>query len=459
MQGRFNLGLGSAKVNGLIEEYKVISGGNINAGDFVKFVNKIDGEWTDNILLNYTKSGQFFEAIALNDNYVFIAHYLDSGGNNRICVTLVKVEDTSITLISDTVLSSESTFFTNDSKSISLVKIAENQVFITFCQGTSSQSSHIYGIKCSIDNEVLNVGIKTQICSANYASVFIKSILLSENKILILHTHGISSHLYASLYGIVCDIDNTLITVGNDTLISSYTYSGYVMSTVTIYDNKAFIAFYNHNNGTSSAILCGAIALIEDKEITIKPSKNIISTPTYQQIPNLVYINENKIFMAFIKGDSSGLLSGIIISIVNDDFAVGTVTQLNSSQLSRTASYSTVLLDSEKLFIAYNDTSNSKTLRGLMISIQNDNITVIEDNKLSDNSNSANTLSTVLLKNNIIIVHSNTSDYFMNLMTNGLETSINHLTSKYDTIFGVAKTSGGSNQAIKVYVPNIIEGE
>lgn len=163
--------------------------------------------------------------------------------------------------------------------------------------------------------------------------------------------------------------------------------------------------------------------------------------------------------MAFIKGDSSGLLSGIIISIVNDDFAVGTVTQLNSSQLSRTASYSTVLLDSEKLFIAYNDTSNSKTLRGLMISIQNDNITVIEDNKLSDNSNSANTLSTVLLKNNIIIVHSNTSDYFMNLMTNGLETSINHLTSKYDTIFGVAKTSGGSNQAIKVYVPNIIEGE
>lgn len=30
---------GGLKINGIIEEYKVASGGNIRAGDFVKFIN------------------------------------------------------------------------------------------------------------------------------------------------------------------------------------------------------------------------------------------------------------------------------------------------------------------------------------------------------------------------------------------------------------------------------------
>lgn len=30
---------GGLKINGIIEEYKVASGGNVRAGDFVKFVN------------------------------------------------------------------------------------------------------------------------------------------------------------------------------------------------------------------------------------------------------------------------------------------------------------------------------------------------------------------------------------------------------------------------------------
>lgn len=30
---------GGLKINGIIEEYKVISGGNVRVGDFVKYIN------------------------------------------------------------------------------------------------------------------------------------------------------------------------------------------------------------------------------------------------------------------------------------------------------------------------------------------------------------------------------------------------------------------------------------
>ena len=44
MIGSLNLAGGSSKINGIIEEYKVASGGNVNAGDFVRLINNKFGD-------------------------------------------------------------------------------------------------------------------------------------------------------------------------------------------------------------------------------------------------------------------------------------------------------------------------------------------------------------------------------------------------------------------------------
>ena len=45
MIGKLNLSGGGLDINGIIKSYKVTSGGNVNAGDFVKYINNYRNYW------------------------------------------------------------------------------------------------------------------------------------------------------------------------------------------------------------------------------------------------------------------------------------------------------------------------------------------------------------------------------------------------------------------------------
>lgn len=73
---------GSSKINGIIEEYKVASGGNVNAGDFVRFVeNKTKAT---EMYYNDNKQGQYnVSAVAIDNGKVFIAYGLENKYDKR----------------------------------------------------------------------------------------------------------------------------------------------------------------------------------------------------------------------------------------------------------------------------------------------------------------------------------------------------------------------------------------
>ena len=124
------------KINGIIEEYTVASGGNVNAGDFVKFINNFTVN-EDTKLSTAAGTGGVISAIQLTDNKVFIAH-IDNYHLYGMIVTINK--DNSITVGTDTKLSTAA----DTGIRISTVKITDNKIFIA--HNYNGSDNYLYGM-------------------------------------------------------------------------------------------------------------------------------------------------------------------------------------------------------------------------------------------------------------------------------------------------------------------------
>jgi len=117
-------------VDGIIREYNVASGGNVNVNDFVKFVNeteyedKVEGKRT----LDFTgASEKKILAVALSATRVFILH--NNNSKNLYGLTCEVVENT-ITNVTNTLLDSNlsnySSFF------FDVTVLSSNRVFVIY---------------------------------------------------------------------------------------------------------------------------------------------------------------------------------------------------------------------------------------------------------------------------------------------------------------------------------------
>lgn len=122
---------GGSKINGIIEEYMVASGGNVSAGDFVEYVNQ---KYTSRVIVD--------------------SQYVYSGMG---CVSCVKVDT--------------------------------NKVFICY-KGTADIG--IYGMVCIIENENIRSGVITSVAmgESSYTEILtqpLSVVCLSPNKVLVLY--------------------------------------------------------------------------------------------------------------------------------------------------------------------------------------------------------------------------------------------------------------------------------
>lgn len=126
----------SLKINGLIEEYTVASGGNVNAGDFVSFVN--DSISNENELeLNSNAVKWDISAVLLNENKVFIAY---SSSDDYLYGVICTIDDKNVTVSNATQLSSIS----NSGYMYRSVTVLDNNtVFIAHSVGSSF---YLYGL-------------------------------------------------------------------------------------------------------------------------------------------------------------------------------------------------------------------------------------------------------------------------------------------------------------------------
>ena len=115
------------KINGIIEEYQIASGGNVNAGDFVSFVDEYGFIQRTEKSVTFTEDTQSIQqllAIELSDNKIFIF----SKYSNSRCYGVIALIDSNNIINLETSVEIDSSIY----GLCDLIKLSDNQIFISY---------------------------------------------------------------------------------------------------------------------------------------------------------------------------------------------------------------------------------------------------------------------------------------------------------------------------------------
>lgn len=451
MQGNvFGQSGGSAKINGIIEEYKVANGGNVNAGDFVKFVNDYSNldEIEETELSSIDFSGSIISATVLSDNRVFIAH---GNPRNYLYGMICTIVEGKIVVGSDTQIAP-----VNNAGYIVVTALSEDKVFIAHSRSVSSSStvSALYGIVCTIDGTTITAGVDTEMRLSNndYECEVTR---LSNDKVFIVCYCYETSYF---LYGIVCTVDGTTITIGTKTILNNGSIAK-ANSILTLSSDKVFITYGNTTYYRTYGMICTVL------ETTItKDSDTFLTQETKSTIGKAVLLDENKIFLLYI-GEVNGesYFYGKVCMINEGEINKGIGIQL-STQSKISANFSVEKIENNEIFVAYTVTSDdSRPLYGMTCKIEEEDIIPNSDICISRakyagsspcvvTNNNSNVLITYCINDKEATGH-NYQLYGITL--NYFSSFVKAILEKTELINGIAKTSGRTGEIIKAYKPNI----
>ena len=433
---------GSSKINGLIEEYVVASGGNVNAGDFVKFMND-HTEKTDETSLKTTDYNMNMQALALNENRAIV--YI------RDTILICSIENNVITILKE--------FKPNLGTIISIILLESNRIFLTY----ASTSNYLYGTICTINDTVITLGTNVQLSNRTISVTYgrTKVVKTDINKIFI--SFGTT---YDGVYGMICTINGTTITAGTDIkLIAATTY---YYSVTTLGSNKIFISHAMKGTGDSTERLYAMICTIDDTIITVGTDVNLQGEVTYQcRCNECVSYKENKVFVTYHVGGSSHLY-GEICTINDTAITVESNIRL-TNELDYDEYYSVLSIYDNFVLIAtgkrYVELDNKGLLCSVICELNDTTITVVKEMTLKTSSyayRSGTTsfrISPVLLAKNKTLInyyyqlYSGSSYYLSSTILDTYAHVTKKINNKEDKILGIAKSRGTSGQTVKVVVP------
>lgn len=431
------------KINGIIEEYKVASGGKVNAGDFVKFVNGYNNAEMEiknsKVINNTTDSGKKgVKAVLLNQNKVFVTFCTGTWYCGAVCL---------INGI-DIIVGEETHIFTSNINS--LVVLNENKVF-----ATTLSSTKILGIVCTISDMTVTKGTSTTIVTTTAKEC--KAIALNENKVFIVYIVETNNN---SLISAVCNISGTTITPTIET-IKFYSYANHLDIT-KLDENRVFIAYDYNPSTTIISYLHGIICQIEN-DSTIKPGTSVeISTVKWSgYMPYTVALNQNKVFLIRsnnpedILGNDYGFF-GMICDIEGVNFTVNEEVQLIKNETAK--ELYPVLIDESNILLFYKD--SNYCLNMLPIAINEKTINIEVSTLISSSQMLYCSIPILVSNNTIFIVYDENifSHYIAGMIYSFINTiEVKTIIANIEEIFGIAKTKGTEGEIVQVYRPKLAE--
>ena len=282
---------GGLSINGIIEDYYVYAGENINAGDFVEFVNGIASKTTETSVdteISATEGyGYIISACKLAENKAFIAHANSATDNTRQLYGVVcTINGTKITYGTDTKLSNIGYTGT----AFSVVSLEEDKVFIAHRYYSSFQ---VYGMVCTISVTTITIGAYTLLDETTTSGACpISAVKLTSDKVFTAYCYGSGG----SLYVIVCTISGTTITKGTKTAINSNSNTGKSISVVCLESGKVFVA----HDRTSRQYLNGIVCTISGTTITKGTDTKIHEASKAGSEISAVKISDTSVFIAIL---------------------------------------------------------------------------------------------------------------------------------------------------------------
>lgn len=427
-------------INGIIEEYKVSSDGNVNAGDFVRFLTDYSesNKGNDTAIKSISSFGYIISAVALSENKVFIAHSFSSADINNYLYGIVCIISENTILVGDSVKLSA---LQRSGSTISAVALNDSKVFIAHQGGSSSV---LTSIVCTINETTISVGEQTQLSGTANSGKVISAVKLDEGRVFIVHSYGANYYLY----GMVCTIIGTSISKGTDTQLSNITGSGNKISVVELAEGKVFVA---HNYSSNIVVLYGIICTINGVAITKGTDTQLSNLTDSGKVISAGKLNENKVIIAYTAANAYVLEATIIL--INDMTPISQG-EVDLGLKAGTGNISSVVaLNENKVQITHGHSNNY--LYSTLCEINGTIVVKKSDIQLSSVENSGHTISAVKLsEKDMFIAYSGDVNYYLYGMTLGyLENLVKSITLSTEEIDGVAIIDGQAGEMVQVKKP------
>ena len=384
------------KLNDIIEDFKyVYKNQKIKAGDFVNYINGVAGSTTiistDTLLSNSSSwTGYYISAVQLDHSRILVIHSGDSTSHKLYGMVCLVTKD-GITCGTDTQLSSTAQSGLN----VSAHLLSDGKIFIAHA---STSYKIAYGMICSINNLTISAESDIVIGNSNSAAEKALSVCkLSEDMFLVTHAYN-SSYFY--LYGVVVTIKNSTISLGTDTSLSSTKYTAHRISSQLLSTGKVFVA----HTYSSSYYLYGIVVNINGTVLSYGTDSSIVNTNVNNSDVSTCYIADDKIMITYNNG-SGNPLNGIMVQISDSSVSHGTAITLSSTSYAGVHHRLCKLSDSRILVI--HAAESNYYLYNMVVTIGGLTITKGIDTKLSSVVYSGYGLSPIFLDDRtLFLAHS-----------------------------------------------------
>lgn len=344
MVGKINTG--GLNIDGIVEKYRVAAGENVKAGDFVEFVNN---EGTDMVGMHICRTA--ISAVALSEDKVFVAYLTSTDGNYKIHGKICTINGTKINYGLDTVLKS----YGNVVQSISVTKLNENKIVISYILDFEGDS--LSGLRLDVYN-IDGTGISSDMVGFEYANAgtpgysTLSAVALDENRVFIAFTCRLTSSTPYVLQGVIFKI-TAEINIGNVTYMGEVNSGGTrKLSAVAINANKVLIAC-----GSQSDALHGIICSIDEMLISMETDTELNEDEASGYAISAVALSDNRVFIAHSGGiNEDGIhtnnLYGTLCSV--DGVSINVINSvLLNSEIYAGSVISTILVGENKVLIAH----------------------------------------------------------------------------------------------------------
>lgn len=423
-------------INGLIEEYRVASGGKVNAGDFVKFVDKLYGEKE---LVENFQVGQSISVVKLSETKVFAAYSWSSNTRN-LHAMVITIDNLEITAGVDTVID----ITADTGKLISVIALDSERVYITY----NLYSSCLYRkiIRINSDNSIEEISSLT---STPSTVSNITTVLIEKNKILQVYY----DNSFKSMYGLIDCIkdDNDVMCYASTMLATGFSETENVpLSALAISDSQVFIAY--SLNKELNGICCD----LDDVAMSVKVNKAIGSYNTaYSGNLFVLKIKENKVLVLSSWGIGN-VLGATVCAVDGANIIAQSSTQISGQQGSAVGIFAIKILDNKVLIIhniqQYGNIAISNYICGMVCTIDNEirvDRNIILKEEISSVSGSQ--FASLLSDNSIFFIHGGHLNVAIYKYS-----EVNCLKNRIGEIMGVAKTSGQAGEFVKVIIPKYL---
>lgn len=284
-------GGGGAKINGLIEQYKVAAGENISAGDFVEFVNK-ETEFSaiGDKVYNYIPA-------KLSENKVFVVYRDYTSTTLRAIVYTLE----NGTISAGTPVTVNSTANSNIGNYLSITCVNETNVVVFY--NTDETDYHLGAVVCTISGTTITVGTTTEISTIYRASFGLTSCLIDTNKVFVTCNNN------DYLYGLVCTIDGTTITAGTSTKLSTKSYSRKCSFSIMYSPNNIIVAYIATN--VKGKLYCRTLSISGTTITTTGTETEIGKSNVINLYAKGVLLENNKLFVVESDNDRYAYICSI----------------------------------------------------------------------------------------------------------------------------------------------------